>query len=108
MKVLLAVSLMVAAGSVSAELSAARVEHLRSCNKISEAAAAIMGLRQSGTPMAEVMSFAADDPALEAMVIEAYSRPAGASKAEQDRATNEFRDKAYLDCYRSFQGAVMK
>lgn len=108
MKVLLAVSLMVSAGAVSAELSAARLEHLRSCNKTSEIAAAIMSLRQSGAPMADVMSFAASDPAHEAMVIEAYSRPAGASKAEQDRATNEFRDKSYFDCYRSEQGAAMK
>lgn len=59
----------------------------------------IMGSRQAGGPIHEVMAFIPPgDEYLALLVREAYEHPRVSSKDVRDQVTTEFANRAYLDC----------
>jgi hypothetical protein len=70
------------------------------CEEVADLASTTMASRQSGAPMANVMSMS-EDPSFEDIVISAYERPRYTTQEHQQRAIQNFRDEWYLDCVKA-------
>ncbi|MFV1846417.1 hypothetical protein ACNJRW_09525 [Stenotrophomonas maltophilia] len=73
------------------------------CKVVSEYARTVMDGRQAGVPMSGVMDLAKDvDPAIapvmHQMIMDAYDRPRMSVEKNQQTATRDFENDAYLAC----------
>lgn len=66
------------------------------CGAIGELAEGIMKAHQIGVPMSKIVE--GGNELVEAMAIDAYSRPRYSTERMQNRAVAEFRDAVYLMC----------
>lgn len=73
------------------------------CASFSEVAGVIMTELQGGTSMREMMERAAGREPHEKMVIEAFNHPAYSTAEIQQKTINEFADRWYLLCARSWE-----
>ncbi|WP_151617429.1 hypothetical protein [Brucella anthropi] len=74
------------------------------CKQWGDQAAKIMILRQSETPMNEIMGAlegAGDTSIMQQIVVRAYESPTYTGKEFQDRAIAEFRNRVELECFKS-------
>ena len=72
------------------------------CPKIAELANAVMVARQNGSPMREVMALADGNDVMVSMVTEAYGTPAYTIRENKEREIQDFEDKWYLLCVKSY------
>lgn len=78
-------------------------DKLAVCNSISSLAETIMKQRQNGAPMSEMMRIAGEAGGAlgkvgEELVIMAYEKPRYRTENYQQRAIEDFRDSAHLEC----------
>lgn len=74
------------------------------CKQWGDQAAKIMILRQSETPMNEIMKAlegAGDTSIMQQIVVRAYESPTYTGKEFQDRAIAQFRNRVELECFKS-------
>ncbi|KAB2758249.1 hypothetical protein [Brucella anthropi] len=74
------------------------------CKKWGDLAAKIMDLRQLEEPMSSVIKLIASDKESKitrAIIIDAYNQPSYKTKQNQKRATDEYRNKVELECFKN-------
>ena len=74
------------------------------CKKWGDLAAKIMDLRQLEEPMSSVIKLIASDKESKitrAIIIDAYNQPSYKTNQNQKRATDEYRNKVELECFKS-------
>jgi hypothetical protein len=70
------------------------------CKEKADIAAQLMGVRQMGVPMADVMAIFEGNALYTMMTVEAYETPRYVTKEIQERQIAKFRDKWYMLCYK--------
>jgi hypothetical protein len=70
------------------------------CKSKADIAAQIMGVRQMGVPMADVMAVLPEGTVERIMAVEAYETPRYITKEIQERQIAKLRDKWYMLCYK--------
>lgn len=82
------------------------------CQKVSGLAEAIISARHLGVSMQDLISTNKDDPRAkdmkEIMIIEAFEQPRMNTDEMKKRSIEEFRDKWYLECYKSVRNIKIK
>jgi len=71
-----------------------------SCEQVEKLAGTIMKARQNGTPMSRLIK-KADSEGIKQLIVMAYEQPRFASEKYQKRAIEKFKNKVYLECYKS-------
>lgn len=74
------------------------------CKRWGDLAAKIMDLRQLEEPMSSVIKLIASDKESKitrAIIIDAYNLPSYKTKQNQKRATDEYRNKVELECFKN-------
>ena len=74
------------------------------CKRWGDLAAKIMDLRQLEEPMSSVIKLIASDKdskVTRAIIIDAYNQPSYKTKQNQKRATDEYRNKVELECFKN-------
>jgi|GEM_PF-2800620 len=74
------------------------------CKRWGDLAAKIMDLRQLEEPMSSVIKLIASDKESKitrAIIIDAYNQPSYKTKQNQKRATDEYRNKVELQCFKN-------
>ena len=82
-------------------LAAEPVPTKETCSSIAEVARVTMLARQSGVPLRSMMEIAADQTIVD-IVTEAYSSPAYSTSEVQEKTIQNFEDKWYLRCLKSY------
>ncbi|QNQ40041.1 hypothetical protein [Brucella intermedia] len=74
------------------------------CKRWGDLAVKIMDLRQLEEPMSSVIKLIASDKdskVTRAIIIDAYNQPSYKTKQNQKRATDEYRNKVELECFKN-------
>jgi Sec7-like guanine-nucleotide exchange factor len=87
------------AAAATAEDASETLSPSQRCAKMSQLAEQIMDLRQTGASMASVMEIATGNELLVSIVVEAYKRNRYETKDMQTRATTDFANDFYLECF---------
>lgn len=82
-------------------LAAEPVPMKETCSSIAEVARVSMLARQSGVPLRSMMEIAADKTITD-IVTEAYSAPAYSTSEVQEKTIQDFEDRWYLKCIKSY------
>jgi len=79
-------------------------EEITVCESMGLSAETIMGARQAGLPLSEIMDMIPDDNVYhETMALWAYEEPVWSTSDNQEKAKREFRDKIELACYKGLK-----
>lgn len=76
-------------------------DYMELCREISNLAESIMSNRQSGASMVQMMDIADGNGLAQSLVAAAYEEPRYSTPQYQQEAISDFRDQAYLECYRA-------
>lgn len=76
-------------------------DYMELCREISTLAESIMSNRQSGTSIVQMMDIADGNGLAQSLVAAAYEEPRYSTPQYQAEAISDFRDQAYLECYRA-------
>lgn len=87
--------MLVLAGSLSA--NAQKIV----CNDLQELSYKIMDLRQAGIPASQVIAIADGNRVVLSIIISAYEEPQYRTIEYQIRASKEFANKVYIECYKA-------
>lgn len=71
------------------------------CNDLQDLGYKIMELRQSGVPVSQVMSASDGNQVVNAIIISAYEEMRYSTREFQVRASRDFADKIYLECFKT-------
>jgi hypothetical protein len=71
------------------------------CNDLQELAYKIMELRQTGIPASQVIGAADGNKVVLSVIISAYDEPQYRTIEYQARASREFANKVFIDCYKA-------
>lgn len=100
-KTVLALTLAALTTSAFAAEPAPKSLMTETCSSIAGAARATMLARQVGVPLRKVMEVTVN-PSTVQMATEAYGTPAYSTQKNQDKAIQEFEDKWYLRCIKTY------
>ncbi len=89
--VIVAVSFGAAANKVNPEV----------CNDLQELAFKVMNLRQTGTPPSDLLALTGGNKIANAIVIAAYEELQYSTREYQIRASREFANRVYIECFKS-------
>lgn len=96
MKFLLTVILLASSLAANAEKS-----NISVCNELQELGYKIMELRQSGVPVSTVMGASDGNKTINSIIIAAYEEMQYSTKEYQIRASREFANKVYIECFKA-------
>ena len=82
-----------------------RVDVVEVCGSYETLASTIMLKRQLGVSMAQMMRLLGSNSPAEEVVLMAYEQDRHISKNAQNRAIEEFRNKAFLNCFKELRGS---
>ncbi len=71
------------------------------CNDLQELAYKIMDLRQSGIPASQVIAVADGNKIVHSIIISAYEEYQYSTRDYQIRASKEFANKVYIECFKA-------
>lgn len=76
-------------------------EYLELCREIGTLAESIMTNRQNGTSIVQMMDIADGNGLAQSLVVAAYEEPRFSTPRYQAESISDFRDRAYLECFRA-------
>ena len=71
------------------------------CNTMNDTAGTIMGNRQDGRSMSDLMKLANGNKIIEELIIAAYDSPRYRTKAHQTKSVEDFKNEVFLDCIKT-------
>lgn len=95
------IALIITLALSTSTLTAEPVPMKATCDQLAELSRLAMEARQIGVPLRTMMT-GAKDTIMADMLTEAYGSPAFTTKKNQDRAIQEFEDRWYLRCVKSY------
>ncbi len=71
------------------------------CNDLQELAYKVMNLRQTGTPASDLLALTGGNKIANSIVIAAYEETQYSTREYQIRASKEFANRVYIECFKS-------